>query len=73
MYLDMKFSFENAIDVCKNIYIDMYLYWAVINKWSNKNMRYMDLVYIMSYWVKNPSMLKKSLNYLRLFFDYKTF
>lgn len=51
MYIDMKFSFENAIDVCKNIYIDMYLYWAVINKWSNKNMRYMDFVYIMSYWV----------------------
>lgn len=51
MYIDMKFFFENVIDVCKNIYIDMYLYWVVINKWLNKNMRYMDLVYIMSYWV----------------------
>lgn len=68
MYIDMKFSFENAIDVCKNIYIDMYLYWAVINKWSNKNMRYMDLVYIMSYWVKNPSMLKKIFKLSKIIF-----
>lgn len=70
MYIDMKFSFENAIDVCKNIYIDMYLYWAVINKWSNKNMRFgihyellsLEFIYV-----------KKSLNYLKLIFDHKTF
>lgn len=51
MYIDIKFSFEKAIDVCKNFNICMYLYCAVINKWSNKKMRYTNLVYIMSYWV----------------------
>lgn len=72
MYIDMKFSFEKAIDVCKNIHICMYLYCAVINKWSNKKMRYefgihyellsLEFIYV-----------KKSLNNLKSFFYYKTF
>lgn len=73
MYIDMKFSFEKAIDVCKNIHICMYLYCAVINKWSNKKNEIYEFGIHYELLSLEFIYVKKSLNNLKLFFYYKTF